>query len=96
MRTPAFRGGGREDARAPVGEAPAANRLLAENAEAALAHWRTNIPIERTIEPEEVGEMVAFLLSDQARVITGANIVVDGGLTAQLVSKEPFEMAAIE
>src|SRR5262245_38123166 len=66
------------------------------NAEAALAHWRTNIPIERTIEPEEVGEMVAFLLSDQARVITGANIVVDGGLTAQLVSKEPFEMAAIE
>lgn len=63
---------------------------------AALAYWQTNIPIERTIEPEEVGEMAAFLLSERSRVITGANMMVDGGLTAQLVSKEPFERAALE
>jgi 3-oxoacyl-[acyl-carrier protein] reductase len=63
---------------------------------AAMAHWAANIPIERTIEPEEVGEMAAFLLSDRSKVITGANIVVDGGLTAQLVSKEPYQMDSIE
>jgi NAD(P)-dependent dehydrogenase (short-subunit alcohol dehydrogenase family) len=66
------------------------------NSAATMAHWATNIPIERAIEPEEVGEMVAFLLSDRSRVITGANILVDGGLTAQLVSKEPFEKRAID
>jgi NAD(P)-dependent dehydrogenase (short-subunit alcohol dehydrogenase family) len=66
------------------------------DAESALAHWRSNIPIERPIEPEEVGEMAAFLLSDRARVITGANLLVDGGLTAQLISKEPYQMAPIE
>jgi NAD(P)-dependent dehydrogenase (short-subunit alcohol dehydrogenase family) len=64
--------------------------------EAALEHWRANIPIERTIEPTEVGELVAFLLSSRAQVITGANLVVDGGMTAQLVSKEPFSLKAID
>jgi NAD(P)-dependent dehydrogenase (short-subunit alcohol dehydrogenase family) len=66
------------------------------NPAAAAAHWAANIPIERPIEPEEVGEMAAFLLSDRSRVITGANILVDGGLTAQLVSKEPYQMGSIE
>lgn len=65
------------------------------NAEAALNYWRDNIPLDRTIEPEEVGEMAAFLLSDRSRVITGANLLVDGGLTAQLVSREPYEKSEI-
>jgi NAD(P)-dependent dehydrogenase (short-subunit alcohol dehydrogenase family) len=64
--------------------------------DAALAHWKANIPIQRTIEPQEIGEMAVFLLSDRASAITGANLMVDGGMTAQLVSKEPFEKAAIE
>jgi NAD(P)-dependent dehydrogenase (short-subunit alcohol dehydrogenase family) len=64
--------------------------------DAALNHWKANIPIQRTIEPQEIGEMAAFLLSDRASAITGANLMVDGGMTAQLVSKEPFEMEAIE
>lgn len=63
---------------------------------AAMDHWRANIPLQRTIEPQEVGEMAAFLLSDRSQVITGANILVDGGLTAQLVSKEPFAMENLE
>jgi NAD(P)-dependent dehydrogenase (short-subunit alcohol dehydrogenase family) len=66
------------------------------DAEAALRFWKSNIPIERTIEPEEVGEMAAFLLSQRAQVITGANLLVDGGLTAQLVSKEPYQMGSLE
>jgi 3alpha(or 20beta)-hydroxysteroid dehydrogenase len=34
-------------------------------------------------EPEDVAAMVLFLASDAARFVTGAEFVVDGGLTAQ-------------
>ncbi len=64
--------------------------------EATTAYWNSNIPLERVIEPEEIGEMVAFLLSDRALAITGANLLVDGGMTAMLVSKEPYARTALD
>ncbi len=59
-------------------------------------YWKSNIPIERVIEPEEIGELAAFLLSDRSRAITGANIMADGGMTSQLISKEPYRSKPIE
>lgn len=38
-------------------------------------------PIGRLLTPGEIASTVAYLLSDQASGVTGANIVVDGGLT---------------
>lgn len=38
------------------------------------------IPLGRVGEPEEIGELVSFLVSDRARYITGAAINCDGGL----------------
>ena len=38
------------------------------------------IPLRRLGKPEEVGDLVAFLASERAEYITGASIVVDGGL----------------
>ncbi|MDP6019497.1 MAG: SDR family oxidoreductase, partial [Candidatus Latescibacteria bacterium] len=68
----------------------------APSPEACLDYWKQNIPIGRVIEPEEVGELAAFLLCDRSASITGANMFADGGMTSQLVSKEPFASKTIE
>ena len=42
------------------------------------------VPLQMFGKPEDIGNVVAFLLSAKARFITGANIVVDGGQTIGL------------
>lgn len=39
-------------------------------------------PSERAGTTDEVGELAAFLMSDKARFITGADFLIDGGTTA--------------
>ena len=68
----------------------------APSREACIDYWNSNIPIARVIEPEEIGELAVFLLSERSSTITGSNIVADGGMTSQLISKEPYESKPIE
>ena len=43
--------------------------------------YRTMAPLGRIGCPDDVAEIVAFLVSDAARFITGQHILVDGGVT---------------
>lgn len=44
------------------------------------AMLRARIPLGRPGKPEEIAPVITFLCTDQASYLTGANIVVDGGL----------------
>jgi NAD(P)-dependent dehydrogenase (short-subunit alcohol dehydrogenase family) len=41
-----------------------------------------SIPMNRLAEPEEVAHLIAFLLSEEARYITGQVLTIDGGASA--------------
>lgn len=44
--------------------------------------WLSGIPMGRAAQPEEIAQVIVFLLSDAASYVTGSNVVVDGGVTA--------------
>jgi enoyl-[acyl-carrier protein] reductase III len=44
-----------------------------------LAHAEHGTPLGRLVEPADVAKVVSFLTSDDADMITGQTIVIDGG-----------------
>lgn len=53
-----------------------------DNVDATVAEWGRSHPLGRVAQAAEVGEVIEFLLSDRASFVTGADVKVDGGLTA--------------
>jgi NAD(P)-dependent dehydrogenase (short-subunit alcohol dehydrogenase family) len=51
--------------------------------------FRQRIPLRRVGQPADVAAAVAFLASDDARHITGAMLLIDGGQTLQSWSNAP-------
>jgi len=55
--------------------------------EACMAYWKRNIPLGRIMNPEEIGEVVSFVLSDRSSGMIGSIIYVDGGTSSQLIAQ---------
>ncbi|MBW0764902.1 SDR family NAD(P)-dependent oxidoreductase [Mammaliicoccus fleurettii] len=56
--------------------------LEQEGVKEAVEEFKKTIPMRRVAQAEEVSNMVTFLASDDSSYSTGAEFVIDGGLTA--------------
>ena len=68
-----------------VGPGPVATPMVAPTMAdpVALAAMQASIPMARLGQPDEIGEVVSFLLSQRASFITGQILCADGGFTAR-------------
>jgi NAD(P)-dependent dehydrogenase (short-subunit alcohol dehydrogenase family) len=66
-------------------EGPMVETILGQTGfpDGARARITRDIPLGRLGTPAEVADMCVYLLSDEARFVTGAEFVIDGGLTAR-------------
>ena len=64
-----------------VTNTPMIRELMAD--ETAGAGFLAGTPMGRLGRPDEIANAILFLASDEASFITGAELVVDGGFTAQ-------------
>lgn len=66
-------------------EGPMVDLMLGETSfpDAARARITRDIPLGRLGTATEVASMCVYLLSDESRFVTGAEFVIDGGLTAR-------------
>ena len=58
-----------------------ANESNPEDPKSVIEGIRMAIPLKRLAKPEEIGELAAFLASNEASYITGQGIIIDGGST---------------
>jgi 3(or 17)beta-hydroxysteroid dehydrogenase len=66
-------------------EGPLIDGIAAETGhpEGARARMMRDVPLGRFGTADEIADLVVYLLSDEARFATGAEFVIDGGLTAR-------------
>jgi len=55
---------------------------IARDPQTARERMSRDIPLGRLGQPAEIADLCVYLLSDEAAFITGANLPIDGGLTA--------------
>lgn len=79
IRANAVLPGAHETARIEELVEDAIDRGAYDTYEEGLADWAADIPLDRIGDPQELGDVVAFLASDRASFVNGAALPVDGG-----------------
>jgi len=69
----------------PLLRAGASTFAVDGDVQAVIDSWGEFHPIGRVGQPDEIAQMITFLLSDAASFVTGATITADGGLTTKLI-----------
>jgi NAD(P)-dependent dehydrogenase (short-subunit alcohol dehydrogenase family) len=62
----------------------AAELFEPDDPDGAVSAWGKQHPLGRVAQTREIAQVVLFLASDDASFVTGANVVVDGGLSIRL------------
>jgi NAD(P)-dependent dehydrogenase (short-subunit alcohol dehydrogenase family) len=65
-------------------ETPMYERFVegAHDAEALRAALVAQVPLGRIAQPSEIAALIAYLASDESQFVTGAELIIDGGMTA--------------
>ena len=58
------------------------NKLSCASYDSFVEKYEKRVPLKRMASPGDIAPSVSFLLSDDAKYITGHNLVVDGGWTS--------------
>src|SRR5262249_39299993 len=66
----------------PVGPGPVEAPLLAKGTGGEPHSYAAFVPMGRIGQPDEIADAVVWLLSDDARYVTGHTLPVDGGVCA--------------
>jgi NAD(P)-dependent dehydrogenase (short-subunit alcohol dehydrogenase family) len=57
----------------------AVERGEVDDYDAGYRDWASDVPLDRIGDPEELGDVVAFLSSPRASYVNGATLAIDGG-----------------
>ncbi|MEW5980018.1 MAG: glucose 1-dehydrogenase [Acidobacteriota bacterium] len=63
-------------------------QACAEDPEVFRSYWTRHTALEKIATPMEIAGVVVFLASEEAAYVSGANIVVDAGMTAMLTCRQ--------
>ena len=47
------------------------------------------VPLGRVATPEDIADVIAFLLGPQARYVNGHDLIVDGGVSGNILGRLP-------
>lgn len=65
----------------PAGAAVQVAAISGGNADSVVRETEEAIPAGRFVSPEEVADLIVYLASRRAAMITGVDVLIDGGLT---------------
>jgi NAD(P)-dependent dehydrogenase (short-subunit alcohol dehydrogenase family) len=72
---------------APIRVVAVAPGAIATERNEEAGEFDSEIPLGRPGKPEEVAALVAWVCSDEARYVTGASLLIDGGFAQHVVAK---------